>query len=319
MSLAKLQFQTYKEKIYDNLIQHKSVTVIENSNYQADHIISDICQIFIENPKYIVEEFDCLLFRNFEDVVKNIKNLKTTFNNNIEVYFEEILEELENQHLIIWFKNFDALYYDKYNADDLRLFTKYFIDNSHIIPVFSIEDNSKSTQPFTITFDVFHQKTSVIRLLNIENGTITEWVKNELTSKNITFKASQIEFLKEVCLSSDLLIKTIVKDCIEKGKFSKNNIRKSLYKLLDLNKKIYNRRVKQYSLIQLNVLKCMLDDEVEQLMSKTAFEKYAFSGSASIIRALHSFESKGVIVRKGKNDINFTDPLFKYYLKQLIR
>lgn len=318
MSLTKSQFQTYKEQVYKALVSHKPLTIINHPNYLGNPIVNDICQIFIENPKYIVEEIDCILFRTFEETIRNLTKIKSKFEINIDSYFSEISKELKNQHLIIWFKNFDAIYYDKYNADNLRLFTKYLIDNPDITPIFSIEENAKSTQPFTTTFDVFYQKTTIIPLLSIEEEIIFEWVEKELTSKNINFKTSQIKFLYDVCSSNDVLVKSIVKDCIDKGKFSKNNIRKSLHKLLDLNLNNYNRVVKQYTPIQLNVLKCMLDDDVEQLMSKAAFEKYAFSGSASIIRALNSFESKGVIVRKGKNQIIFTDPLFKYYLKQLI-
>lgn len=319
MSLTKVAFQEYKENIYNDLLNHNSATVISHPNYSADNLVNDVVQIFVENPKYIVEEIDCLFTRNFEDVIKKITKLKTVYNNQSDIYFKEVTEELKNQYLIIWLKNFDAIYYDKYNADDLRFFTKYIIDNPNIIPVFCIEDNSKSIQPFITTFDVFYQKTKLTFLSNISSVSIHEWVETELISKNITFKTSQIEFLKQVCLSSDVLIKTIVKDCIDKGKFSKNNIRKSIHKLLLFNVKLYDRQIKQYSIIQLNVLKCILDDEVGQLMSKTAFEKYRFSGSASVIRALNSFESKGIIIRKGKRDIEFTDPLFKYYLKQLIR
>ena len=90
-------------------------------------------------------------------------------------------------------------------------------------------------------------------------------------------------------------------------------------KLVEINKKIYDRRIRQYSIIQINVLKCILDKDVEMLMSKLAFNKYNFSGSASVIRALNSFESKGVLIRKLKNDIYFTDPLFKYYLTTLFK
>ncbi len=319
MSLIKSHFQLYKEQVYDSIIDHKPITIINHPNYQGSQVVNDVCQIFNENPKFIVQEVECLFLRSFEDVLNKISFEKTVFTNDVDLYFNSLNEELKNQRMIIWFKNFDALYYDKYHAADLRKFSKFFIENPKITPIFHIDDGTKSTQPFLTTLDVFNNKTNVISLLEIDRDRISNWIIEELTSKNISYKRSQIDFLLQTCLSSDVLVRAILKDCIEKGKFSKNNMKKSLNKFLDFNKNIYDKRLKQYSMIQLNVLKCILDEDIEQLMSKSAFKKYAFSGSASIIRALNSFENKGIIIRKSKSEIYFTDPLFRYYLTQLIR
>lgn len=150
----------------------------------------------------------------------------------------------------------------------------------------------------------------------------TTWIIQRFKKANVRCEKRPIELLRELVQDTPNYVQMICFHLVAEGKMNitGEEVEKVLSKVARQNAYAYQTLLNTLSLTQQRALR-LASKEGKQLFHQHHLAKYEIGSGAALSSALKALKEKGILDEQGtyRGSVNFDDPLFAYWLKDLLR